>query len=118
MATAASRLDDRNGFACAGAGLGIGLALVAATVLFEFDPAITWWFPSCPLYAITGWRCPFCGSLRALHALLVGAPVTALLLNPLTTIGAFAALVVCALDVLRPAAATRRDRLIALCFST
>jgi hypothetical protein len=118
MAIHASRLGDRHGLACAGAGLRIGLALVAAAVLCVFDPASTWWFPSCPLYALTGWVCPFCGSLRALHALVVGAPVAALFLNPLTTTGAVAALVVGVLDAVRPVTATRRDRLIALCFST
>jgi hypothetical protein len=118
MAIAPARLDDRKNIARAGAGFRIGLALAAGAVLVLFDPAETWWFPSCPLYALTGWRCPFCGSLRALHALFVGAPVAAFFLNPLTTTGAAVALVACVLDVVRPAAAPRRARLLALCFST
>jgi hypothetical protein len=49
------------------------LALPAATiVLFAFDPAGTWFFPSCPFFSLTGWLCPACGTLRALHALLHG----------------------------------------------
>jgi hypothetical protein len=59
----------------------------AAVVLVAFDPATTWWFPSCPFRALTGWLCPLCGSLRAVHALLRGAPAAALALNPLTTVG-------------------------------
>lgn len=55
--------------------------------LARWDPATTAWFPSCPFYAITGWQCPLCGSLRAVHALLHGAPLAALTFNPLTIAG-------------------------------
>ena len=49
------------------------LAVVAsAVVLFVWDPATTWFFPSCPFRALTGWSCPGCGTLRALHELLHG----------------------------------------------
>ena len=58
-----------------------------AWALAAFDPAVTWFFPSCPFYAITGWLCPLCGSLRAVHALLVGHPLAALAFNPLTIVG-------------------------------
>jgi hypothetical protein len=69
-------------------------ALAAAVALLAaFDPAATWWFPSCPFHALTGWLCPLCGSLRAAHALLRGAPVAAFVLNPLTTTGFGACLV-------------------------
>lgn len=67
-----------------------GLAVAVAVPLMLFDPATTWWFPSCPFHALTGWLCPLCGSLRAAHALLAGAPAAALALNPLTTVGLFA----------------------------
>jgi hypothetical protein len=62
--------------------LGASIAALA-----EWDPATTMWFPSCPLYAISGWQCPLCGSLRAVHALLHGAPLAALTFNPLTVAG-------------------------------
>ena len=66
----------------------IALVLVAGAVpLATFDPATTWWFPSCPFYALTGLLCPLCGSLRALHALLTGAPLAALAFNPLLVAG-------------------------------
>lgn len=45
-------------------------AALAAISLYVFDPAVTAWFPSCPLHAWTGWACPGCGTLRAAHALL------------------------------------------------
>ena len=77
---------------------------VALGLLVAFDPATTWWFPSCPLYALTGWQCPFCGTLRAIHALLRGAPLTALALNPLTIAGLAAWLLA-------------RRRVTAFCFS-
>jgi len=82
----------------------IGLGLLAPALLLTFDPATTWWFPSCPFHAITGWLCPLCGSLRALHALFLGAPVAALGFNPLTTSGLAAWLIA-------------RERTTAFCFS-
>ena len=59
----------------------------AAALLVAFDPATTWWFPSCPFHALTGWLCPLCGSLRAIHALLTGSPLAALGFNPLIIAG-------------------------------
>jgi hypothetical protein len=91
---------------------------LAAVALFAmFDPVTTWWFPSCPLHAWTGWLCPFCGSLRALHALLHGEPRVALAFNPLMTVGLAAGLVALAHDVVSPTQATALDRLTGLCFS-
>ena len=80
------------------------LGLAVAALLFRFDPAATWWFPSCPLHALTGWLCPLCGSLRALHALSLGAPLEALAFNPVTTVGLAAGLIA-------------RKRMAAFCFS-
>ena len=82
------------------------------------DPAVTAWFPSCPFYALTGWLCPFCGSLRAGHALLHGHVEVALKLNPLTTVAASAGLVALVHDGLRPACRSFVDRLVPLCLST
>jgi hypothetical protein len=65
------------------------VAGVCATAIATaaFDPATTAWMPSCPLYALTGLLCPLCGSLRAVHALLTGAPVAAFEFNPLILLG-------------------------------
>ena len=79
------------------------MATVAAgVVLYLFDPAGTWWFPSCPFHALTGWLCPLCGSLRAVHALLHGDPLVALGLNPLTTLAVVSGVVTFAIDTMRP----------------
>jgi hypothetical protein len=91
-------------------------ALAAAAVLFTFDPAVTAWFPSCPLFALTGWLCPLCGSLRAGHALLHGHVGAAMAMNPLTTLTAAGALAALAHDGLRPARSSVVDRLVPLCF--
>ncbi len=55
----------------------------AALVLWLFDPAGSALFPPCPLRALTGWYCPGCGSLRAIHQLLHGNLRLAFALNPL-----------------------------------
>ncbi|MGA9510081.1 MAG: DUF2752 domain-containing protein [Candidatus Sulfotelmatobacter sp.] len=64
-----------------------GLVAVAATAIVMldcFDPATSGLFPPCPLHYLTGWYCPGCGSLRALHQLLHGHLSAAWALNPLT----------------------------------
>ncbi len=35
-----------------------------------FNPADNGFFPKCPFLALTGLKCPGCGSQRAIHALL------------------------------------------------
>lgn len=45
---------------------------IALTALFLFDPERTDVFPKCPFLSLTGWKCPGCGSQRAVHALLHG----------------------------------------------
>jgi uncharacterized protein DUF2752 len=76
--------------------------LAAGVLVYRFDPAVTWWFPSCPWYALTGWLCPLCGSLRAVHALLHGHPLVALGLNPLTTLAGLTVGVAIAIDAIHP----------------
>jgi Protein of unknown function (DUF2752) len=58
--------------------LGGAVALVGA-----LDPNAPGHFPTCPVLALTGWWCPFCGGLRAVHALVHGDPATAVARNPL-----------------------------------
>jgi hypothetical protein len=68
------------------------LVIVAAGIslvmLRTFDPATSGVFPPCPFRALTGWLCPGCGSLRAIHQLLLGNVRSAFALNPfaLTTL--------------------------------
>jgi hypothetical protein len=78
------------------------LMIPAVLLLLLFDPASTWWFPSCPFRLLTGWLCPLCGSLRAMHALLVGDPVAAFALNPLTTAAVVVFVVALAYDLVVP----------------
>ncbi|MEO6500303.1 MAG: DUF2752 domain-containing protein [Jatrophihabitantaceae bacterium] len=59
-----------------------GAALAAATALWFFDPN-TRGIPLCPLHAMTGLWCPFCGSTRASYALIHAQPTAALRDNAL-----------------------------------
>lgn len=61
----------------------VALAAGALGFLYLVNPAASNLLPPCPFRAITGCYCPGCGSLRALHQLVRGHPVTALGLNPL-----------------------------------
>lgn len=55
----------------------------AAVMLRVFDPATSGVFPPCPVRYLTGWYCPGCGSLRAIHQLLHGNLRAAWAMNPL-----------------------------------
>jgi hypothetical protein len=59
---------------------------VAVVMLRLFDPATSGVFPPCPLRYLTGWYCPGCGSLRAIHQLLHANVRAAWAMNPLTVI--------------------------------
>ncbi|MGC1452706.1 MAG: DUF2752 domain-containing protein [Candidatus Sulfotelmatobacter sp.] len=59
---------------------------VAGVMLRLFDPATSGLFPPCPLRYLTGWYCPGCGSLRAIHQLLHGSLRAAWAMNPLTVV--------------------------------
>lgn len=61
--------------------LTVAIAAIAAAYA-AVDPASSALVPRCTLRAITGLQCPGCGSQRALHALLHGAPAQAWRLNP------------------------------------
>jgi hypothetical protein len=44
--------------------------LLIGIFYFTFNPATAGFFPKCPFFSLTGYKCPGCGSQRALHALL------------------------------------------------
>jgi hypothetical protein len=94
-----------------------GGAFAAAALLFAFDPAATWWFPSCPLNALTGWLCPFCGSLRAWHALLHGDLHAAWKFNPLTTLAAAIVPMAVVVDAIVGPRTSWSERLFSWCVS-
>ncbi len=62
------------------------LALASAAMLYAFDPREPGNYPVCPFLGLTGYHCPGCGTLRALHQLLHGNIFSALGYNPLTVI--------------------------------
>lgn len=69
--------------------LALALGAVAALAwVATVDPNEPGHYPTCPFLAVTGWFCPGCGSLRALHALAHGDVVAALGRNPLTVLAA------------------------------
>jgi Protein of unknown function (DUF2752) len=53
-------------------GLLLLLAGAAMWMLRTFPPWQYPIYPSCPIRALTGWRCPGCGTTHALAALLAG----------------------------------------------
>jgi len=58
------------------------VAVAGAIVLFVFEPGRSHFFyPICLFHQTTGWLCPGCGSLRALHHLLHGRVPAALRSN-------------------------------------
>jgi hypothetical protein len=67
--------------------LGVGAAaLVGAGYVAAVDPSSAGHYPTCPFLAITGWYCPGCGALRAVHALAQGDLMTALARNPFAVV--------------------------------
>lgn len=48
------------------------IALAGAVVLRARDPHLQGAYGFCPFHALTGWWCPGCGGLRAIHDLTVG----------------------------------------------
>jgi hypothetical protein len=64
-----------------------GATLAATVYVGTVDPNEGGHYPSCPFLALTGLYCPFCGSLRAVHALAHGDLPRALGLNVLTVVG-------------------------------
>lgn len=66
--------------------IGIILILVILTGIYlyaHFDPSSYAFFPKCPVYAITGYKCPGCGSQRAFYNLFQGNFMMAFIYNPL-----------------------------------
>lgn len=63
-------------------------ALAGAAYVSAVDPNVAGHYPTCPFLALTGWYCPGCGALRAVHALARGDLSTALARNPLAVVAA------------------------------
>ena len=63
--------------------IGLVMMLAAGATLFVFNPVEHAFYPQCYFHQVTGWQCPGCGGLRAMHQLLHGHLLTALHLNVL-----------------------------------
>jgi hypothetical protein len=61
----------------------VALGAGGLSIIYLLDPSSSDLYPPCPFLALTGFYCPGCGTLRALHQLTLGHPVAALDLNPL-----------------------------------
>jgi hypothetical protein len=61
-------------------------AAAATAFVGAVDPNEPGHYPTCPLLAVSGLYCPFCGGLRAVHALVRGDVATALDRNALAVI--------------------------------
>lgn len=48
----------------------ISASLIFLLIYFLLNPQHNILFPKCPIYVLTGWQCPGCGSQRAIHCLL------------------------------------------------
>lgn len=79
-APAVSRRGLRAPLAAAGA------ALAATAYLAAVNPNQAGHYPTCPFLYVTGYACPGCGSLRAVHDLATGRVDAALHRNPLTVL--------------------------------
>ncbi len=64
-----------------------GATLAATAYVGTVDPGEAGHYPVCPFLALTGLYCPFCGSLRAVHALAHGDLPAAAGRNVLTVVG-------------------------------
>lgn len=71
----------------------LAAAAVAVGGLAVVDPEQPGHYPSCPFLTATGWWCPGCGSLRAVHALTQGDLGTAIDRNVLTVLAVPALLI-------------------------
>src|SRR5213594_2849367 len=60
----------------------IAAIIAGAGLLYFFAPSEHRFYPRCVFHSLTGLACPGCGSLRALHNLLLGNFAAAFRLNP------------------------------------
>ena len=60
------------GLKCFPVGWFVGISVGGLVLLYFFPPSEYNFYPRCPFYLLTGWKCPGCGTLRALSAVLHG----------------------------------------------
>src|SRR4029078_9764705 len=67
-------------------GLVAGAAVASVALLAVVDPNEPGHYPTCPFLALTGFYCPGCGSMRAVHDLVHGDLSGSLARNPMTVV--------------------------------
>jgi len=60
--------------------------IIVLLIIYKYFNPRLYFFPKCPVYTLTGYYCPGCGSQRALHALLNFDFIKAISSNILATI--------------------------------
>lgn len=68
------------------AGIILATASSAAYVFYVYNPSVSSSFPKCVFYKLTSLHCPGCGVQRAIHSLLHGEIVSALMFNALAVL--------------------------------
>ncbi len=66
--------------------LAVALLLVFGSIYYALDPSQSGFFPRCVFHELTGYKCPGCGTQRAVHALLHGDVAAALRYNAILLI--------------------------------
>ena len=66
--------------------LAIAVLLVLGIIYYALDPTSSALFPRCSFLELTGYKCPGCGSQRAIHALMHGDVLGAFKYNALLLI--------------------------------
>ncbi len=82
------KLSGKTVFMFVAAIIVIALVTVMVVVYRNNNPLDTPIFPKCGFYVATGYKCPGCGSQRAIHYLLNGEIVESIKQNPLLHIAA------------------------------
>ena len=63
--------------------LAVIVGIIGLFIIAVFNPEDTSLYPRCPFYVLTGYKCPGCGTLRAIHRMLHLQFSAAFAYNPL-----------------------------------
>lgn len=62
------------------------VSAMSLMVLYNFDPSAYNFYPKCPFFVLTGFKCPGCGVSRAFYQILHGNIWEALRYNPILAV--------------------------------
>lgn len=63
--------------------IAVAVLLIFGFIYYAIDPSASTVFPRCAFLSLTGYKCPGCGTQRAIHALMHGNVVEAFKFNAL-----------------------------------